>query len=316
MAGRPPKQTPVTVTLDEAPGLPAAVEAHDVMVSADAMIIESQEVFQAVGRIEGLEFVKRVSDVAIAQTFDQIRKSKKYMGLPYRDSEGNVKRVSHLEEFCQAFLGRGYRRCVQLADTLYFLGSEMYEQAEQIGFKARDYTALKALPAQDQEIIKQAMATDSRDQVIDLLQEMASKHQQEKEAAARKEKEQAADLEAKDRVIEKRTKEKTELELKLAKATAIEPDAREAKRREDERHLRWELEHSTSALIHQVNTFSEAIANFRLHCQSGSAMDLCNNTASWAFKTIAEIASNHGLEIDFQAMVEPEWLRAAKEDGP
>lgn len=51
---------------------------------------------------------------------------------------------------------------MQLADNLNLLGPELYEQAEKIGFKARDYQALKALPSDEQEIVKQALEAQNK----------------------------------------------------------------------------------------------------------------------------------------------------------
>lgn len=70
---------------------------------------------------------------------------------------------------------------MQLAYNLNLLGPELYEQAEKIGFKVRDYQALKALPSDEQEIVKQALEAQNKESAVDLMQEMALKHKKEKE---------------------------------------------------------------------------------------------------------------------------------------
>lgn len=148
---------------------------------ADTALMASYEILKRVGRIEALQFTATVTDLAIAKTFEEIKNSKQYKGLAYNDVKGNRQHVTDLEEFCHVFLGKSYSRCKQLSQNLTLLGEELYEQAEQIGFTARDYQALKALPADDQAIVKQAIETEDKEQVIDLMQEMAAKYQKDKE---------------------------------------------------------------------------------------------------------------------------------------
>ena len=49
------------------------------------------------------------------------------------------------------------------------MGDTLFEQAERIGFRTRDYAALKALPSEDQALVKQAIETGTREEVIDQL---------------------------------------------------------------------------------------------------------------------------------------------------
>jgi hypothetical protein len=51
-----------------------------------------------------------------------------------------------LDEFCRAYLGKSYNRCLELSQNLNLLGEELYESTQKIGFRARDYAALRALP--------------------------------------------------------------------------------------------------------------------------------------------------------------------------
>lgn len=185
--------------------------------TADQSVMASYEVLKQVGRVEGLGFLQRVTDLAIAKTYDELKKSKKYKGLPYKDQNGKLQHVADLEEFCRAFLGKTYSRCQQLSQNLSLLGEELYEQAEQIGFTARDYQALKALPADEQEIVKQAIATEDKEQVIDLLQEMAVKHKADKDALTKDLEEVKGSYEALSKVTEKKGKELDKVKLELEK---------------------------------------------------------------------------------------------------
>lgn len=171
------------------------------------------------GRIQALSFIATVSDVAIAQTFTNIKKTKGYIGSPYHDESGNLRHVADLEEFCRAFLKKSYRRCMELADNLQLLGSELYEHAEQIGFRARDYQALKALPADEQAIIRQAIESSDREQVLELMQEMALKYVREKDDLTKRSENAEADRDAVHEVLgkEKNAHQQTKIDLEKAK---------------------------------------------------------------------------------------------------
>ena len=153
----------------------------NVIAMASELFKNKSEVIKQIGQIESLDFMKQVEDLTIAQIFINIKNNKKYKDIPYHDANGNLKHVSGLEEFCKVFLNKTYRRCMQLADNLNLLGPELYEQAEKIGFKARDYQASKALPSDEQEIVKQALEAQNKESAVDLMQEMALKHKKEKE---------------------------------------------------------------------------------------------------------------------------------------
>lgn len=182
---------------------------------ADAFTMDSYDVLKQVGRIEGLEFARRVADVAIAQVFENIKKTKAYQGLPYKDEDGVTRHVADLEQFCKVFLGRSARRVQELVQNLHLLGPDLYEQAEHIGFRARDYSALKALPPEDQEIVKQAIESDSKDTVIELIQDMAIKHKAEKAELSKKLEDSQADYDALSKMEADTSKKLREAKLEL-----------------------------------------------------------------------------------------------------
>ncbi|MCL7422537.1 MAG: hypothetical protein M8364_16725, partial [Methylobacter sp.] len=93
---------------------------------------------------------------------------------------------------------------------------ELFEQAQKLGFRQTDYNALKALPADDQQLIAHAIEEESLDKALDLMQEMAARHVREKEAAQKQLTEQQQSLVAKDRVISEKTAELNKKAEKLA----------------------------------------------------------------------------------------------------
>ena len=163
----------------------AVVQAQDAVSRLD---IDADEILAAgidLGRLEAMDFVATIANSAILQIYENVKKSKAWKILRNPQS-GNGCHFESLEQFCEVKLGKSYRRMRQLAADRNVLGQEAFEQAERIGLHHRDYDAIKALPAPDQELIRRAVEdAQSRDEVIDLMQELAVRHSKEKEAAAK-----------------------------------------------------------------------------------------------------------------------------------
>jgi hypothetical protein len=205
------------VTDADTPDLPAIRETNNAVAAADAVIMGSYDAIKAIGRIEAARFYETVSEKVIAETAVLLKEGKKYKGLPYQDEHGNTKHVSHFDEFCEAFLGKTARRIQQLMQNYHLLGPNLYEQSERIGLKQRDYNALKALPAEDQEIVKQAIEAEDRSRVIDLMQEMAVKHAKEKEAFTKRVADAEENYQALDRVLASEKERNHKLSVQIAK---------------------------------------------------------------------------------------------------
>lgn len=207
---RKPLETDVEQFTDADQDNTALVEIrkeNNQMAAADVVIMGSFDAIKAVGRIETAQFYATVAEKLIAETALNLREGKKYKGLPYTDEDGNTRHVAHFDEFCERFLGKSARRVQELMSNYNTLGPNLYEQAERLGFRQRDYNALKALPADDRKLIAQAIEEESLDRALDLMQEMAAKHQREKEYTEKLLDNQAKTLEAKDGVIREKTEE-------------------------------------------------------------------------------------------------------------
>lgn len=221
--------------------------------------LEREAAFEAaktIGQIEALLFSATVAEKAIVETFLKLKENKAYRSIQFRDADGNLRRVADLGEFCERFLKKSYRRVQEMASNYHLIGADLYETAEQIGFRQKDYTALKALPADDQAIIKQAIAADDRDQVIDLLQEMAARHASEKAALQAETTEAKETAEARDQVVRKKEQRLNELEeenhkLKRRVQTTT-PDEEALEVRNEADRIAFEAEHAVSANLRKA----------------------------------------------------------------
>jgi hypothetical protein len=221
---RTPNETEVAQHIvPVSPELAEMSQAADQIAIAQQMVIDKFDAIKALGRIEAMQFSATVAEKFIAETAISIKESKKYKDLPYTDENGNRRHVATFEEFCEAFLGKSSRRVRELISNYNTLGGELYEQAEKLGFRQKDYNALKALPADDRQLIAQAIEAESLDSALDLMQQLAAKHQREKSALETETAELKKSIASKDAVIQKKDEKLNELDMELERQRLDRP---------------------------------------------------------------------------------------------
>lgn len=283
---------------------------------ADTALLAYANVYKALGRIEGMDFLRRVGDVAIAQTFVEVRESKAYKGLPYKDADGNLRHVEDFDEFCKAFFGKSYTRCYELSKNLHLLGPELYESAERIGFKARDYAALKALPESEQEIVKTALAAESKEQVLDILQDLAARHQSERQAAKKQAEELKADLEARDKIIEDKSAKVDKLAIELEKIKSLPPNKQEALRLEREQEAAKKLTTAVVEAQAAIHALLGQLAEIKAAEVSIYTKQHADQTASWFCQQVQYALQENGIQADMAEIILPEWMRDQAKQSP
>ncbi len=215
-AAEPALNEVALATLDAAPRqLAVAHEAMDEVLAAGIDL----------GRLEAMDFVATVANSAILAIYENVKKSKAWRLLRNPQS-GNGCHFESLEEFCEVKLGKSYRRMRQLAADRNVLGQEAFEQAERLGLRHRDYDAIKALPAPEQELVRRAVEeATTREQVLDVLHDLAARNVQ-REAALQAElqdaRDQAEDLAASKKAVESQVADLRKQARRLAQATPDE----------------------------------------------------------------------------------------------
>ena len=203
------------------------VEAGNQMSIATAAVLDNFDGIKMLGQMEAMQFIATVAEKSQVEIFLHFKEGKKYKGLPYRTDDGKTATIADLEEFCQVFLRKSNRRLQELVSNYNTIGADLYEQTERLGFRQRDYNALKALPADDRAIIAQAIEAEDLDKALDLMQQLAAKHQREKETTEKQIDELVKSVGAKDSVIKGKSEEldkKNELlaRLQLEKTSNVD----------------------------------------------------------------------------------------------
>ncbi|WP_028586688.1 hypothetical protein [Desulfocurvus vexinensis] len=280
-------------------------------------VMDVEGVLRDLGRLDATLFYATVADSMLVQIFEKMKKEKAYQKIPIRDEAGNVRHVADLKEFCEVKLGKSYQRLQELSQHMHTLGPDLYEAAERVGFRNRDYRALKALPAEDQEAVKRALAEDAtKDDALSLLQDMAERHAAQ-QAAARKEAEDlAADLDARDRLLQTKAQQldKTQLELERLKSLPPAQRARLALEREAAAVERLSLAEVKASAA--VNEFLGELADLlEADGCSPHTSDYAHNLARYWAEGVGNHFANYGVAVDFEGIVRPEWTRAEAARG-
>ncbi|WP_374263651.1 hypothetical protein [Zoogloea sp.] len=307
----PRKPTPLTPPADVPEPNRAVIEADSTAMTEvgarDRLQSSSLEVGKIVGRIESALFQTSVSEKIIAESFIQLREGKKYKDLEFLDAQGNRTRVSDLEEACELLFGKSYKTCSRIAQKYESLGPELFESAERLGLRRKDYQALQALPSDDQALIKTtiAEATD-RDSVTDLIGELTERH-----AKKLAEKDRAiADLnkimEIKERRVKALGEERDGLKEKLIGMTLTEDATRKVALEKRARAL-GALRDASLAMLGYVSRFDQAVANV-MALDDATAAAEAGDTLRATYQRLADLANAHGMPVDFAEVVMPPWL--------
>lgn len=223
--GRTPNATPQDVVVHENEEAVAAGRAALDEVGARERLQDSAiEIGEQLGIIKSAEFYARCAEKLIVEAFLKLKEGKKYKDLEFRDENGNLHRCADLDEACKHLLGKSYRYCAQITQNMETVGPKLFESASQLGFRTKDYQAIRALPADDQDLVKSAIESASdRDSITSLIAELVERHEKkltelraDKEAASRVIQSRDADIYAKQGQIDR-------LQRELAGKQAAQP---------------------------------------------------------------------------------------------
>lgn len=201
--------------------------AIEVLQDQSLSVGQTDEVFAAgvdIGRLEAMDFIATIANSASLAIYENVKKSKAWRHLRHPES-CDGRNFASLDEFCQVKLGRSYRRLQELAANRNSLGQEAYEQAERLGLRQVDYNAIKALPAPEQELMRRAVEdSQSRDEVLDVLQELAARTSQQRQALESERDELRAEHQATEALLAKKNEQIDRLQRQQQRSQTMEPD--------------------------------------------------------------------------------------------
>ncbi|RSN84448.1 hypothetical protein EA770_02500 [Acinetobacter baumannii] len=279
-----------------------------------AVSVDQIQLSEKLGAIKATSFIKKLVTVTEIKLLAEIKESKQYKGLKLVNGLGELVTVTTFEEFCQ-HIGMSREKVDQDILNLSTFGEEFLETSQRMGLGYRDLRKLRKLPEGDREVLinGEAVKTEDRESLIDLIEEMSAKHAKEKQDRDAKIAELESDKNANALLLQKKDQKLNELDSKISK---LESPAQIKKRAESERdqlaasaikeiHDACQFMHNATARFrNQVNAVLEAIETHELYDIQQS---LESNVIA-AFQQIAQTSAEFGIQINFEEMVTPEWL--------
>ena len=303
--GRTPSKATPDVVQDNIDGgaLTRINAASQDLSVAEGLAMAQADLYKVVGRIESAHFLETVSSRLIGEAYLSARALIGKLGeITVRDSAGEAKRVSSLEEFCEAVMPVSHRRCQQIAQAMHTLGPALYEQAEIMGIGARNYAAIRALPMDMQEEVKQAITTGDRTQVLQLIEELAARNA----SLSEKVEEQDKTLSAKDAVLRKKDEKINRLAEQLELKRQGTVDEREAHALET---LRSSYLAAESAVLMLLADGDRGLAEG----PTETAKTAARQTSDRLVERIVDACLERGIAVDLAERVSPIYMQEVQQ---
>lgn len=305
------KPTPITPPADVPEPNHAVIEAdREAMTEVglrDRIQASALEIGEQLGIIKSAEFYARCAEKLVVEAFLKLKESKRYKDLVVKRENGESAQCADLDEACRYFLGKSYRYCAQITQNMETVGSKLFDSASQLGFRTKDYQAIRALPADDQTLVRSAIesATD-RDSVTDLIGELTERHAKKLAEKDRTIAELGQKVELKERRIKVLGEERDGLKEKLIEMTLTDDATRKVALEKRERALN-DLHCAALAMLGYVSRFDQVVANV-MALDDATATGEAADTLRATYQRLADLANAHGMPVDFAEVVNPPWL--------
>ncbi len=276
--------------------------------------IEQIQLSEKVGVLKATSFFKKLLTVSEIKFLSEIKESKQYKGLKVLNDDGKLLTVSTWAEFCES-LNKSHQHIDEDIRNLGMFGEDFLETSQRMSLGYRDLRKLRKLPESDREVVinGEAVKTEDRESLIDLIEEMSAKHAKERDQL----KARVADLESSDAAKEQiiKTKDQKANEL-LEENTKLKSPAQIKKRAETEQQqlAKKALEEISAACLkmhndtvrftNEINSVVDAIEEHGLY----DIQEQLEANVIATFQQIAQTTVTLGVQIDFEAMVSPSWM--------
>ncbi|MEF9994645.1 MAG: hypothetical protein RR771_09540 [Acinetobacter sp.] len=289
------------------------LEQNQLAQIEQSVSIEQIQLSEKVGVIKATSFFKKLLTVSEIKFLSEIKETKQYKGLKVLDSAGKLLTVSTWAEFCDS-MGKSHQHVDEEIRNLGLFGEDFLETSQRMSLGYRDLRKLRKLDDADREVIinGEAVKTEDRESLIDLIEEMSAKHAKEKETFNKKVADLEADVEAKDQVLktkndklDKTLHELTKLKspVEIAKREESEPQLIAKKALDDMHALTSTMLNTTTRFVNDTNSILEVVSEHMLfHVQELITQNLVS-----VFQQIAQTATDLNIQIDFEEMVSPVW---------
>jgi hypothetical protein len=157
-------------------------EQEGVVADVKNILASKQDVLMAIGQVQAFDFIQKLVTVTELKLIQQIKESKSYKGLTYKNEKKELVTVTTWEEFCKYILNTSREQLDARLLNLQTFGEEFFEASQNMGLGYRDLRRLRQLPSESQELIINNEAVDlgDKDAVKELIEDFSFRQLTEK----------------------------------------------------------------------------------------------------------------------------------------
>ena len=312
MARKPAQTQPeeFIVTEEQAPlnNATPAVAATNMLAALAADYNQERDlVNQLLGQAQMAEAFGKFSQTVWSSKLAFVKENKLYRALAGKKSPNGLELQGTWEEFC-GLLGVSDEKANQDIANLRAFGEEALESMSRMGIGYRELRQFRRLPEDQKTALIEVAKAGDKDSFLELAEDLIAKHQKEKESLEKTVKEAKADMAA----VETRMAEKETLINRYAKENALLKSGKQddlARQRADlEAHLLRNLQDKALTLLGTINEVAVAVADIEANEPTEAMTTAIEQTVTWLFQSIAKIAHERYLPVDFEAVVKGEFF--------
>lgn len=196
-------------------------EQNAVALATEALTQEMAEAYETLGTLKAFNFVQKMLTVGSLKKLKEIKESKKYKGLQFFN-DGKLLTVGSWGQFCDA-CGLTRSKVDEDLQNLNQFGEDFLETSQRLGLGYREMRKLRRLPegARAEIIEADYSETTDKEDLIEKIEDLTAQHAKEKAELSAKLKRATDDYEAQGRVLQNKTNQINQLDMKLAKQTKL-----------------------------------------------------------------------------------------------
>lgn len=157
-------------------------EQQTAIINTKEVLASKQEVLMAIGQVQAFDFVQKLVTVTELKLVQQIKESKSYKGLAYKNENEELVTVTTWEDCCKYLLKTSREQLDAKLLNLQTFGEEFFEASQNMGLGYRELRKLRQLPSDEQALIINSEAVDLGDKeaVKELIEDYTFQHVTEK----------------------------------------------------------------------------------------------------------------------------------------
>ena len=218
-----------------------------VSIAAKQITQDKAKAYEVVGMLKMGSFTRKLVTVTEIKLLKEIKESKQFKGLEMISASGESVTVTTFSEFCEC-LGMSYEKVNLDIQNLSTLGEDFLVTSKRLGLGYRELSKLRKLPedARAEIVDAEFSETADKEELLEKIEELTTKHAQEKQILEGQLKQSHANYEAQSKVLKNKNDRINQLDIELEKKknhiNTLSPDEKGGLLRKETSQLAYNAE--------------------------------------------------------------------------